>query len=324
MAQTSLGQLLKNADILQRAARLTKQFSELNDTIMQILHDHLDKVDVHFAPDRPHDWDNRYAVLVVAYGDYFLKMPVPELNRDWRLAYKVKIKMNKNLVLGPQETIRFFADLENWDQPIIISTEVVGADMNREFMVWLAEIGEKIAAEHPNVEIVAYAKRWQSFPRGSALVTTEYSGHNFARSVEGAGVVASNLRYRAELSIPTSLSVNFCFRTGGARFYWERAGGLQGPQPIYNRGLNDEEPIWTPAQALAWARKNWKPNVNLPEPIKAAIFATYGLGTQHMYTRSDGGKFVCHSISPAELQPEGYIPPQEFAWANVSHDEDED
>jgi len=100
MAKKSLGQLLKNADILQRAAKLTKNFGELNDTILQILRLYLDKVQVQFTPDRPHDWDNHLAVLEVIHGGYILKIPAPELKAlDKGLTTKVRIKMNHGYVV---------------------------------------------------------------------------------------------------------------------------------------------------------------------------------------------------------------------------------
>jgi len=99
MATKSLGGLLRNADILQQAARLTGNFGVLNDTILQILREHLDKVKVRFAPKRPHDWDNHLAVLEVVYGEYTLKIPVPELKKmDGEVSRKVKRIMEQQQV----------------------------------------------------------------------------------------------------------------------------------------------------------------------------------------------------------------------------------
>jgi hypothetical protein len=99
MAKKSLGQLLHNAEILQQAAKLTKQFDELNDTILQILRDYLNEVEVRFAPNRPHDWDDHLAVLEVLYGGFILKIPIPELTAlDKGLSKKVRVvKMTEKL-----------------------------------------------------------------------------------------------------------------------------------------------------------------------------------------------------------------------------------
>lgn len=94
MAKKSLGQLLEDASILQKAAKLTNRFGELNHTILQILREHLNQVQVRFAPNRPHNWDNHLAVLEVVYGGFILKIPVPELKLlDSGVAKKVRIKM---------------------------------------------------------------------------------------------------------------------------------------------------------------------------------------------------------------------------------------
>ncbi|MBI1863758.1 hypothetical protein HYS03_00955 [Candidatus Woesebacteria bacterium] len=325
MAKKSLGQLLKNAEILQQAARLTKNFGELNDTILQILREYLNQVQVQFAPNRPHDWDNHLAVLEVVYGGFILKIPVPELKAlDKGLSMKVRIKMSTNVKLTPAEVVEFFASLTDWDQWRIVSVVVEGTDMNHEFMNWLAAIGTRIAEQHPHVEIIAYAKRWHSFPRGSALCTDEYSGHNFARSPESAAIIASNLRYRAEGSVPTSLNISFCFHAGGARFTWERAAGMQSPTPIYNRGLNEEDVVWTAEQALAWAKKNWRSNVNLPESIKAAIYKAFGLGTEHKTFRSDGKESAWYALSPEDLQPDGYTPMRKLGELLFKEEDDDE
>lgn len=96
MTKTSLGQLLLDADILQRGAKLTGEFGELNGIILQIFQHHIEKVVVKFAPNRPHDWENHLAVLEVVYGAYILKIPVPELvklNRE--IARKVRRTMQQ-------------------------------------------------------------------------------------------------------------------------------------------------------------------------------------------------------------------------------------
>lgn len=228
-----------------------------------------------------------------------------------------------NLELSAQEAMRFFVDLDNWDQYLTVWLKVEGADMNRGFMEWLADIGTVIANHHPHVEVIAYAKHWQSFPGGYALVTNEYSGHNFARSPKNAGVISRNLQFAAKRSVPVSLEVSFCFKTGGARFNWERAAGVQSPDPIFNRGLCEEDPVWTPADALAWAKKNWKSqHQSLPQSIKAAIYRGFGLGSREMYLDSENQERWWYYLSPAEFQPDGYTPPVSPAWWDEDEDED--
>lgn len=220
--------------------------------------------------------------------------------------------MIKTVELNAADFVKAINSLKNWDESQVLSTTVSGTDMAREFLVWLADVGQLIADKYPHVEIIAYAKRWSSFPRGSVLINHSYSGHNFASSPETADIIAANLRYQSELYLPDSLSVDFCVHTGGRRFLWEQKAGLQSPTPIYNGRLNEEEVIWTPAEALAWAKKNWRPNVNLPEAIKASIYRDFGLGEEHKLLRSDGHQSVWYSLPPEDLKPDGWTPPLPF------------
>jgi hypothetical protein len=99
MAEKSLMQLLTEGTTLQEAARLTKRFSELNNTIVKILSLHFDEVQLDFAPKRPHVWEDRFAVLMVSWGtSYKLFIPIPELIfLDEELAKKVKKKMTTQI-----------------------------------------------------------------------------------------------------------------------------------------------------------------------------------------------------------------------------------
>lgn len=106
MTKKSLGQLLAEAKTLQAAARLTKDFGQLNSTIVEILAQYYlvnQVVKVDFDPKRPQAWEGdpkderNYALLRIIHGGLILRIPVPELETTNRkVSEKVRDKMNAN------------------------------------------------------------------------------------------------------------------------------------------------------------------------------------------------------------------------------------
>lgn len=81
MTKMKLGELLEKAKTLQKASQFTKQFGELNATIVEILCEHFSKVSVQLDTKRTHVWTDQFAVLQIRYGGYKLSIPVPELSK---------------------------------------------------------------------------------------------------------------------------------------------------------------------------------------------------------------------------------------------------
>jgi len=100
MTKKSLGTLLQEAEILQPAAQLTKEFGKLNVTLIQILqHYFVEKqvVIVELKRGRTHAIPGYYDEYRIGYGDnYQFTIPVRELkHQDEGLEEKVRIKMNE-------------------------------------------------------------------------------------------------------------------------------------------------------------------------------------------------------------------------------------
>jgi hypothetical protein len=123
MAKNTLGKLFGDAYLLQEAAKkLTRRqrfdiYEKLNSIIMQILHEHLDKVQVRYAANRPQDWFSHLAVIEVVYGATILKIPVPELRAlDWELSRKVRTTMadfEYSKISGGSSSFKFEGDLRS-------------------------------------------------------------------------------------------------------------------------------------------------------------------------------------------------------------------
>lgn len=78
MDKKSLGQLLVEAKDLQKVAGIVG-FDDLNSRILDILHYHLKEVAVKLEARRTLVWGDPQAVLIIKYGNYRFRIPVPVL-----------------------------------------------------------------------------------------------------------------------------------------------------------------------------------------------------------------------------------------------------
>ncbi len=200
------------------------------------------------------------------------------------------------VTLEPTRFFEHFSSLtrEEWDEPQVVRSVVQGPELNQEYLDQLADLADLVAREHPHVEIWGMAQHLDSTPNNSwVLRESKFSGYSPKSAIE----VAEMLRYRAMSGlVPVSLTITVTVRAKGARFIWERAAGMQSPTPIYVTETRDEDPVWTLAEALAYARKNWHPNMKLPHPILEALYEHFGLGQKHSIP--DGWEY---SISEREV-----------------------
>lgn len=174
MAQKSLGQLLAEAKALQDAAWLTKDFGQLNTTILQILREHLNKVIVQFAPKRPHVWDDHLAVLQVVYGGYILSIPIPELRHlDRELSQKVRIKMSIKVEIKydmfAQRDVIFVTSEENLsvDSILVAAVDAFGVEKVTEIGVKIK--GGWIVSPNTKEQFLAGGREMSSSFLGAAL-----------------------------------------------------------------------------------------------------------------------------------------------------------
>jgi hypothetical protein len=166
MTKKNLGVLMHEAKILERAAKVSGNFIDLNNAIIEILNDHLNKVQLRILSKRTHAWEDRYADLMVEANSITLKIPVFKLQElDWELAEKVENKMKTPTIVNGQ--LRSFLDTDlpmNWEEFDKI------------------ELCERAALQNALLKIMGIDKNRPDFTHGDEFLLLAMSRHSIPMS----------------------------------------------------------------------------------------------------------------------------------------------